>query len=1055
MAITTSVRAKKTVNEVFGAKEVQWGPIGKEVYLRTYSRLKPDGTQETWQDTVLRVVDGNLALVNRKFHEPGEREKLLELIYSMDMIPAGRHLWVSGVPGRAFLYNCHSAGFSRKDFTAHFTFTFEELMKGGGVGSNYSNKYIEMYPPVFSKVNLHIVCNPDHPNVGEFKGLLSKEFDHYTQDRFVVDDSREGWAATLQEVLLAAWHGKDSALVVDVSMLRERGALLKSFGGRSSGPGPLVIMLKSIADLLSAKVGKKLTSIDMMQIDHELATCVVSGNIRRSARMSIKHWADPDIIDFVKCKHNHEQHWSTNISVEVDEKYFQALRRGEERAKAVLKEVAKGMHKNGEPGFWNSSFAANGEVEYPFTTNPCGEISFEQFENCLTGDAKILTSRGYKRIDEMVGQDVAVVSQFGDEDLKSKGGIFEARVFESRTQPVKVIHTVDGREVKASLDHPFLVQTAFEKYEWRKVKDLRVGDMLVANTQAMAERPLGFSKKYYALGHFLGDGWFHHKGASLSIGICAGGEDVWLVDELRPVWQELIHEASEFVEGARDEAYRTSVPEPKFDHNGVRTLTMYKPTIARLLERRYGFKSGTAHGKRIPEVYWSWSAMEKASFLRGLYDADGTIHDGAREVVGLTCANPELGRDLTLALSEFGIVARMCVIRLKERGNRVQCMVSVRGRDNMKKFASTIYGAKAGFLKRKAEKLSSVLSKERERKTVTGRVALAIAFIEDGGTQKTYNLEVEGSRNFVANGFVTHNCNLGHINLERFAGNADGAREAFRLMSRFLVRATFGDVLNPYQKAVQDRNRRIGVGFFGFHPWLVYQGVTFSGSHHNKEVRNLLKSFKMACRDEARRYAFQLRIPEPIKVTTIAPTGTISLLPGTTSGCQPIFARYYKRLVNYSSDDSNLPELAAKGYPIEDSLYTPKTKVVTFFCKDPLVAECEKRGIDLALIEDQHEIEVSDHLAVQAMLQDEYADNSISYTINFRDHDVKVEDIELALKVHLPHLKGTTLMPENDSRPQTPFQRISHAQFEDAERKGIGKVSDKEMECLNGVCPVK
>lgn len=679
MGISTIVRNKKTVSEVFNNKDVQWGPIGKDIYLRTYSRLKQDGTQETWKDTVLRVVDGNLALVNRKFHEPNEREKLLDLIYNMNMIPAGRHLWVSGVPGRQFLYNCHSAGFSRKDFTAHFTFTFEELMKGGGVGSNYSNKYIEMYPPVFSKVNLHIVCNPDHPNLDEFRTLLSTEFDHYAQERLVVDDSREGWSVTLQEVLLAAWHGKDSPLIVDLSMLRERGALLKSFGGKSSGPGPLVLMLKRVADILNSKVGKKLTSLDMMTIDHELATCVVSGNIRRSARMSIKYWADPDILEFVQCKRNAESHWSTNISVEVDEKYFQALRRGEDRARSVLKEVSKSMYKNGEPGFWNSSAAAVGEVEYPFTTNPCGEISFEQFENC----------------------------------------------------------------------------------------------------------------------------------------------------------------------------------------------------------------------------------------------------------------------------------------------------------------------------------------------------------------------------------------NLGHINLERYSDNDDGAKEAFRLMTRFLVRATFGDVLNPYQKAVQDRNRRIGVGFFGFHPWLVYQGVTFSGCHHNKEIRNKLKSFRHTCRDEARRYAFQLRIPEPIKVTTIAPTGTISLLPGTTSGCQPIFARYYKRLVNYDANDSNLAGLAKEGHPMEDSRYTANTKVVTFFCKDPLVAECERRGVDLTLVEDQQEIEVSDHLAVQAMLQDEYADNSISYTINFQEKNVKVEEIEASLKIHLPHLKGTTLMPENDSRPQTPFQRITRAEFEEAEKKGIGKVSDKEMECLNGVCPVK
>lgn len=1054
MAVTSATK-RRSVKDVFNGHDVKWGPIGKDVYQRTYSRTKADGTQETWQDTVLRVVDGNLALVNRKFHEPGERERLIELIYNMDMIPAGRHLWVSGVPGRAFLYNCHSAGWSRKDLASHFMFTFEELMKGGGVGSNYSNKYIDMYPPVFSKVNLHVVCNPDHPNVDELAGMLSKDFDHYAQERFVVDDSREGWSATLQEVLLAAWHGKDSPLIVDVSMLRERGAVLKSFGGKSSGPGPLVIMIKKISELLSAKVGKKLTGLDMMAIDHQLATCVVSGNIRRSARMSIKHWEDLDVTDFINCKNDAESHWSTNISVEVDEKFFQAIRRGEEKAKLVMKEVAKGMYKNGEPGFWNSSLAAIGEVEYPFTTNPCGEISFEQYENCLTADTDVLTSRGYKKISDLVGQDVSVVSQFGDDDLQKNGGIFEARVFESRVQPVREIITVDGRKIGASLDHPFLVQTAFQKYEWRKVKDLKVGDLLVANTQATAENPSGFSKKHYALGYFLGDGWFHHKGSSLSIGICAGAEDKWLVDALRPVWQGLIHEASEFVEGARDEAYGTDVPAAKTDHNGVRTLTMYKPTVARLLEQRYGLKACTAHAKRIPSVYWNWSAMEKASFLRGLYDADGTVHDGIREIIGLTCANPELGSDLILALSEFGIVSRMCVIKLAARGNRIQCMVSVRGRDNMKKFHSAIYGGKSEFLKRKGDKLAEVLTKERERTSVTGRVAVKIAYIEDGGIQKTYNLEVETSHNFVANGLVTHNCNLGHINLERFAGNDESAKEAFRLMTRFLVRATFGDVLNPHQKAVQDRNRRIGVGFFGFHPWLIYQGVSFSGSHHNREIRNKLKSFRHTCRDEARRYAFKLRIAEPIKTTTIAPTGTISLLPGTTSGCQPIFARHYKRLVNYASNDSNLIDLAAKGYPMEDSVYTPSTKVVTFFCKDPLVAECEKRGIDLTLIEDQQEISISDHLAVQAMLQDEYADNSISYTINFRDTVVTIDDVINAIKVHLPHLKGTTLMPENESRPQTPFQRISVDAFADAEKRGIGKVSDSERECLNGVCPVK
>ncbi|HWY36209.1 MAG TPA: hypothetical protein VNX68_16305, partial [Nitrosopumilaceae archaeon] len=152
---------------------------------------------------------------------------------------------------------------------------------------------------------------------------------------------------------------------------------------------------------------------------------------------------------------------------------------------------------------------------------------------------------------------------------------------------------------------------------------------------------------------------------------------------------------------------------------------------------------------------------------------------------------------------------------------------------------------------------------------------------------------------------------------------------------------------------------------------------------------------------------------------------------------------------------ANLSKLVDKGYKIEDSLYSPNAKVVTFYCKDPLVAECEKRGLDLGLIEEQSDISVSDHLAVQAMLQDEYADNGISYTINFDPKKIGIKDIETALKVHLPHLKGTTLMPEGDSRPQSPLQRITKEQFEEQDKLGFGSVGDSEKECANGACPIK
>ena len=113
-----------------GTSKIQWGPIGKDVYERTYSRIKADGTNETWPETVERVVDGNLSLVDKKFWKRNERQQLIDLFLDFKALPAGRHLWVSGVKGRQFLFNCHVAGW-RQNLSDHYAFTFNELMKGG------------------------------------------------------------------------------------------------------------------------------------------------------------------------------------------------------------------------------------------------------------------------------------------------------------------------------------------------------------------------------------------------------------------------------------------------------------------------------------------------------------------------------------------------------------------------------------------------------------------------------------------------------------------------------------------------------------------------------------------------------------------------------------------------------------------------------------------------------------------------------------------------------------------------------------------------------------
>lgn len=653
---------------------MQWGTNGQEVFERTYSRTKPDGTSESWADTVARVVDGNLALVPSRHHLPDERELLYDLIFNFKAIPAGRHLWTSGVPGRQFNRNCHRAGWGPK-LSDHFTFTFSELMKGGGVGANYSTEYLEALPLVACGVRLTIQCDPAHPDIAEFGHLINNGslavLDPDTK-LMVVEDSREGWADALALLIDSFTVECAPHVVLDLSLIRERGRPISGFGGTASGPGPLVESLLAVHQKLSTLLGKHLSPLDAMDIDHALASCVVAGNVRRSARMSIVYWRDPYIFDFIACKADNSKHWSTNISVEVDDWFFEELSDPGSAASLVFNKVTEGMLLNGEPGFYNSGLASATETGDVRSTNPCGEISLEPWESC----------------------------------------------------------------------------------------------------------------------------------------------------------------------------------------------------------------------------------------------------------------------------------------------------------------------------------------------------------------------------------------NLGHVNLAAFdPDDGSGLADAFALMTRFLVRATFAELTDPRQAAVEDNNRRIGVGIFGFQEWLVAQGVPYSRSHLDGLVKIRLSGFREEVDTEAKAYAQELLIPSPVKSTTVAPTGTVAKLPGVSEGIHPIYARFFERRIRYSADDPKVAELTLKGHAVEDCVYSANTKAVVFHVKDSII---ERFPDSAHLVEQADEIPLSDMLAVQAMVQTYYADNAVSYTANI-DPALPLDELRSTVLKYLPSLKGTTVMPDA-SRPQAPYLRITEAEYEAATDHSIGQSFD---ECASGACPVK
>lgn len=371
----------------------QWtNETGKLVYERTYARVKPNGVKETWPETVERVVDGNLALVDNRYQLENEREDLIRLMTDFKILPAGRHLWASGVKNAQHLFNCWVSGWTEKP-SEHFEFTFLRLMEGGGVGANYSNSFLEDYPPIQHFLQVDIVCDPEHPDYEDLKsaGLLSNLYDFEWEGAYPIEDSREGWAAALVDLIDT--HYREETVhfnrVYDVSRIRHAGARLKTFGGRASGPKPLAEMLINASKILSDKQGHQLDGISAMEIDHEIARCVVAGGVRRSARMAMMHWNDDQIQDFIHCKSESGSHWTTNISVEVDQDFWDHTIMEGGQAWWVLRQLSEGAVRNGEPGMWDSSANNRGEPNGVIACNPCAEIALEAWEPCNLGHVNL------------------------------------------------------------------------------------------------------------------------------------------------------------------------------------------------------------------------------------------------------------------------------------------------------------------------------------------------------------------------------------------------------------------------------------------------------------------------------------------------------------------------------------------------------------------------------------------------------------------------------------------------------------------------------------------
>lgn len=349
--------------------KIPFGPIGYFTYKRTYARKldanNPNSETEEFPQTITRVLDACETQLKCGF-TPEERSEFEQDLLTLKGSVAGRFLWQLGTStvdtlGLMSLQNC--AFTLVNEPIRPFTWVFDALMLGSGVGYNLQKEYVYELPKAKSA------------------SIVRKD----TNDAdFIVPDSREGWVKLLEQVLTAHFFtGKGFSF--STVCVRGKGASIKGFGGTASGPEELCWGMGQISQIFNLRAGKKLRPIDVLDIMNIIGFIVVSGNVRRSAQVAIGDADDPLYMSAKRWDLGSIPNWramSNNSAVCNDLKH-------------LPESFWEGYKGNGEPyGLINLKLAKKvgrlGDTRYPDPRvggcNPCVEQFLEDKETCCLAE---------------------------------------------------------------------------------------------------------------------------------------------------------------------------------------------------------------------------------------------------------------------------------------------------------------------------------------------------------------------------------------------------------------------------------------------------------------------------------------------------------------------------------------------------------------------------------------------------------------------------------------------------------------------------------------------
>ncbi len=851
-----------------------------------------------------------------------------------------------------------------------------------------------------------------------------------------IEDSMESIFTAVKNAALI--HKSGGGTGFTFSKLRERNAPVRTTSGVSSGP------------------------LTFMKVFNSATDAVKQGGTRRGANMAILNVNHPDILDFIKAKEDSTELNNFNISVGLTEEFMNAVQQDakyelispyskkpvkEINARDVFSLIVDMAYKNGEPGIVF--------IDRLDRFNPTPTIGkIEATNPCVSGDTLVLTENGYQQIENLIGKNTKIFVDLITENKNCIKLAKPAEIIFTGEKEVIELRTIKGLRIKITHDHQIFTDSG-----WKSIDQLSKCDKIciyngnVENNENKNDIILG-----EILGWLVGDGWLS-EGKNARVGFTFGNSDKEIMEYLTPKINKLYHLNSEIKPLKRERnIYHLSYHSPKF----VATF------------KKYGVKSCRAEEKEVPTSVLYGNMSLAKGFLEGIFSSDGYVNfvENKSAEIRLTSKSITLLEQTQLLLLKFNILSK--IYNRSRPPRKTFSYTTISGREKIYETDGILYELiiskksvpkyldLVGFLcSKNNEKIKLLKSKNYYSEDFSDEIVT----IENIGYEKVYDIKNIETHSFIANGLVVHNCgeqpllpneacNLGSINLSIMVKNSeidwDLLKQTVYDSTNFLDNVIDNSAFPlPEIEEMAKANRKIGLGIMGWADMLVQLGVSYNSEQAldiAKEIMEFidyhskLQSMKLAqekgsfpnfkdsiyARGGLNRKTTKLdwdKLNQDIKnngirnatTTTIAPTGTISMIADTSSGIEPFFSLVYVKNV---MDGEKL---------IYVNKYFEKVAKEQGFYSKELVEEISKKGSinDFDEVPDyikeifvtSHDISPEWHIKMQAAFQ-EYVDNAVSKTINF-PHDAEKNDIHAAYELAFQlGCKGVTVYRDGSREEQ-------------------------------------